>query len=100
MSVDVRQLKDKGTGESFVPITHWTAISNKPEFFSGDYNDLINKPEIPSAQIQSDWNASSGVAQILNKPNLATVATSGSYSDLNDTPKVTIAQVLEVLNNK
>lgn len=24
--------------------------------FSGDYNDLKNKPTIPAAQIQSDWN--------------------------------------------
>jgi hypothetical protein len=29
---------------------------------SGDYNDLINKPTIPSAQVNSDWNATSGVA--------------------------------------
>ena len=63
---------------------------------SGDYDDLINKPNIPAAQIQSDWNqsdntamdyiknkpaipaaqvnsdwsASSGIAQILNKPSI------------------------------
>ena len=36
--------------------------------FSGDYNDLTNKPTIPAAQVNADWNASSGVAQILNKP--------------------------------
>lgn len=53
---------------------------------TGDYNDLTNKPTIPSAQINSDWNASSGVAQILNKPTLAAVATSGSYNDLTDKP--------------
>lgn len=35
---------------------------------SGDYDDLTNKPTIPAAQVNSDWNASSGVAQILNKP--------------------------------
>lgn len=66
---------------------------------SGDYDDLINKPTIPSAQIQSDWNeadssavdyiknkptipaaqvnsdwnASSGVAEILNKPTIPTI---------------------------
>ena len=45
------------------------------------------------AQVNSDWNASSGVAQILNKPSLATVATSGSYSDLTNKPTIPDAQV-------
>ena len=40
--------------------------------FSGSYNDLTNKPTIPSAQVNSDWTASSGVAQILNKPTIPT----------------------------
>ncbi|MGB8064574.1 MAG: hypothetical protein WCF26_21985 [Candidatus Sulfotelmatobacter sp.] len=35
---------------------------------SGSYNDLSNKPTIFAPQINSDWNATSGVAQILNKP--------------------------------
>lgn len=38
---------------------------------SGSYNDLLNKPTIPAAQVNSDWDASSGVAQILNKPDLS-----------------------------
>jgi hypothetical protein len=37
-------------------------------------------------QVNSDWSAGSGVAQILNKPALATVATSGSYNDLSNKP--------------
>lgn len=41
---------------------------------SGSYNDLSNKPIIPAAQVNSDWNATSGVAQILNKPTLGTAA--------------------------
>lgn len=35
-----------------------------------------------AAQVNSDWNATSGVAQILNKPSLSAVATSGSAADL------------------
>ena len=35
---------------------------------------------------QADWNAPSGPNQILNKPALAAAATSGSYTDLSDTP--------------
>ena len=41
--------------------------------FSGNYNSLTNKPTIPAAQINSDWNASSGVAVILNKPTVPPV---------------------------
>lgn len=53
---------------------------------TGDYTDLTNKPTIPAAQVNSDWNASSGVEEILNKPTLSAVATSGAYSDLSGTP--------------
>ena len=38
------------------------------------------------AQVNADWNANSGVAEILNKPTLATVATTGDYTDLSNTP--------------
>lgn len=39
-------------------------------------------------QVQSDWNSSSGFSKILNKPSLATVATSGSYTDLSSKPSL------------
>ena len=58
---------------------------------SGSYNDLTNKPTIPTAQVNSDWNATTGVARILNKPTLATVATSGAYSDLSGKPTIPTA---------
>ena len=58
---------------------------------SGDYNDLTNKPSIPAAQVNADWNAVSGVSEILNKPSLATVATTGAYSDLSGTPSIPTA---------
>lgn len=37
---------------------------------SGDYDDLINKPTIPAAPVQSDWNvtSTSSLAYIKNKP--------------------------------
>ena len=38
--------------------------------FDGNYNTLTNKPTIPAAQVNSDWNASGGVAVILNKPTV------------------------------
>jgi len=35
---------------------------------------IKNKPTIPAAQVNSDWDANSGVAQILNKPDLSVYA--------------------------
>ena len=96
-------------------------LNNKPSLAtvatSGSYNDLSNKPSIPAAQVNSDWNAGSGVAQILNKPTIPaapgtlntnnsgaqTVSSSealsgavklhkisktGSYADLNNKPTI------------
>ncbi|MFP6560609.1 hypothetical protein WJ542_20240 [Paraburkholderia sp. B3] len=40
------------------------------------------------ASMSPDWNAASGPGAILNRPDLAKVATSGSYNDLKDTPPI------------
>ena len=60
---------------------------------TGSYDDLADKPTIPAAQVNSDWNSNSGVSQILNKPTLATVATTGDYDDLSNKPSIPAAQV-------
>lgn len=44
-------------------------------------------------QVQADWNATSGLAAIANKPTLATVATTGAYDDLSGRPTIPAAQV-------
>ena len=51
-------------------------LSNKPHLFSGYYNDLLNLP----ALFDGSWTNLSG------KPSFATVATSGSYNDLSNRP--------------
>ena len=79
----------------------WKEVAYQPTQIQSDWTqanplavDFIkNKPSIPSAQVNSDWNAVSGVAQILNKPILATVATTGSYPDLINKPTIPAAQV-------
>ena len=43
--------------------------------------------------VNADWNATEGDALILNKPTLATVATSGSYDDLTNRPTIPTVDV-------
>ena len=85
---DLSNLPTLGTmaAESANDYTKTSSLS--PVATSGSYNDLNNKPTIPAAQVNADWNAKSGVAEILNKPNLATVATSGDYDDLSNKPVI------------
>ena len=53
---------------------------------TGDYDDLLDKPTIPAAQVNSDWNAISGVAEILNKPTTLSGygITDGANTDLSN----------------
>lgn len=53
---------------------------------SGSYTDLLNPPTIPAAQVQTDWNASTGLASIANKPatfppTIGTTATTAMAGD-------------------
>jgi len=88
-------------------------ILNKPNLFSGNYNDLTNKPTIPTvptnvsaftndanyitlgdvpAQVNADWNATTGAAEILNKPAIPTVPTNVS-AFTNDAGYITSAAI-------
>lgn len=105
-----------------VPAQTWESITGKPTFAtvatSGSYNDLTNKPTIPSAytlptasstvlggvKIGSGINISSGAISATylsvgaaaashthtasQVTGLATVATSGSYNDLTNKPSI------------
>lgn len=45
-----------------------------------DWNYTLNQPTIPAAQVNSDWSAVSGVAQILNKPtNVSSFVNDAGY---------------------
>jgi len=54
-----------------------------------DQNGVLSAASTP--QVQTDWNATSGLGQVLNKPTLSSVATSGSYNDLLNTPTIPAA---------
>ena len=57
---------------------------------SGDYDDLTNKPTIPAAQVNSDWNAVSGVAEILNKPGQASLVAGTNITIVEDAQNSTV----------
>ena len=61
---------------------------------SGSYNDLSDKPTIPAAQVQSDWNESdtTSKAYIKNKPTIPTVPTNVSAFN-NDAGYITASYV-------
>ena len=48
---------------------------------------------IPPSQVNADWSATSGVAQILNKPTISAVGQSGDYGDLINRPIIPPGQV-------
>ena len=119
---------------NFIGNIGWDYIQSKPNFASvatsGSYNDLSDKPTIPTVNngtltikqngvsvgtftanqsgdttitltdtntdTQSDWNVTdtSSAAYIKNKPNLATVATSGSYNDLSNKPTIPVVNII------
>ena len=56
----------------------WNGKSN----FSGNYNDLTNKPTIPSAYTHPSTHPATMIT------GLSTVATSGSYNDLSNKPTI------------
>lgn len=111
---------DTNNTNKFVTATDITTWNNKSDF-SGDYNDLTNKPTIPTKTSEltndsgfitnaniptktSDLQNDSGfitksVNDLTNytlSSNLSTVATSGSYTDLSNTPTIPTATTLNV----
>ena len=55
--------------------------------FSGDYSDLSNKPTIPAAQVQSDWDQTDNtqVDYIKNKPTIPAAQVQSDWSQTDNT---------------
>ena len=72
----VSYIKNKPSLATVATTGSYSDLSGTPSLSnvatSGSYNDLTDKPTIPNAQVNSDWNASSGISQILNKPEMTT----------------------------
>lgn len=80
------------TAANGVKISNFASASATPVCQSGGVLSTCVASVTP---VNADWNASSGLAQILNKPSLATVATSGSYADLSNKPVIPVVQAYE-----
>lgn len=75
-------------------------IANQPFTSGSDYNPA-DWTEIQATTVQSDWTEADPGAEsyILNKPDLKTVATSGSYNDLEDKPTLTLQAITDTGND-
>ena len=61
--------------------------------------EILNKPTIPAAQVNADWNATSGVAEILNKPTIPAAQVNADWNassgvaEILNKPTIPAAQV-------
>lgn len=111
---DIDELSQKATiaGTEKLPVSDTEYITPDqiadlaPSQKQSDWNEIDqddpafikNKPSIPAAQVNSDWNAVSGVAEILNKPTIPDVSgkadkvsspTSGHFAGLDGNGNLT-----------
>lgn len=68
-NADVAKLSGIAAGAEVNVQSDWNEADSASDSF------IKNKPTIPAAQQNADWNASSGVTAILNKPDLSAYAT-------------------------
>lgn len=65
-------------------VPQWAKQQTKPSYTASEVGALPSTTHIPADPVNADWNASSGLAQILNKPILF----SGDYNDLRNKPVI------------
>jgi hypothetical protein len=63
---------------------------NTADIQEGANNKYYTATRVQADQIQPDWNAIQGKAQIINKPTLHAVATSGNYNELTNKPDLNL----------
>lgn len=82
------ELEEKGYLTSYTEtdptVPAWAKQANKPTYTAAEVGALPDTTVIPAAQVNSDWNAASGVAQILNKPSIPEAETDSNVEDMLD----------------
>jgi hypothetical protein len=75
--------------DSTIGAAVWILYDANPQVNS-DWNavsgveEILNKPTIPAAQVNSDWNATSGLAEILNKPSIPAAQIQSDWTQSNN----------------
>jgi hypothetical protein len=89
---DISITQADGTTDGYLSQTDWNTFDGKfnvPTGLVTDYLDGLGSPQpfptIPAAQVNSDWNATSGVAEILNKPTIVSSVNSGTNINVDNT---------------
>ncbi|GHV80698.1 hypothetical protein AGMMS49944_24890 [Spirochaetia bacterium] len=92
---EIEKLDLSGTGTGYSDFSgDYNDLTNRPPLFSGSFNDLTDKPTIPTIPILANVATSGSFNDLTDKPTiptlptLATVATSGSFNDLTDKPSI------------
>ena len=87
---DISITQADGTTDGYLSQTDWNTFDGKfnvPTGLSTDYLDGLGSPQpfptIPAAQVNSDWNATSGLAEILNKPTIPSGTVTSVNSGIN-----------------
>jgi len=75
-SIDKSKLNGIAAGAEINVQADWNVTDSSSDAF------IKNKPTIPAAQVNADWNASSGKAQILNKPSVLGASPNGEDPSL------------------
>ena len=75
-STDKSKLNGIAAGAEVNVQADWNVTDSSSDAF------IKNKPTIPAAQVNADWNASSGKAQILNKPTVLGASPNGEDPSL------------------
>lgn len=81
---------------NFATLNSIPTIPTNVSYFYNDAN-YITLTQVPE-QVNSDWNATSGAAKILNKPSIPSVPTNVSVFN-NDAHYITDVQLQGILNN-
>ena len=101
------KLSDVATSGDYNDLINKPDIPRMPELSvvatTGNYNDLLDRPQIPSipsfavVATSGDYNDLINKPDIPELPNLATVATSGSYNDLSNKPEIPTLPTLSAI---
>ena len=61
---------------------------------------ILHKPTIPAAQVNADWNAASGVAQILNKPTIPAAQVNSDWDATSGVAEILNKPTIPVIDSE